>query len=85
MLQVIKQTREEKVKMYMKTPKKELAEMLVNCNEALDKQISVRQIYNNQKQKPENWHYLCGQYEGQKRGYKMAMDDIRKGAIKNNY
>lgn len=35
MLQVIEQTRDEKIAMYMKLTKRELAEMLVNCNEAL--------------------------------------------------
>jgi len=29
------QTRKQKIAMYMKCPKKELAEMLVNCNEVL--------------------------------------------------
>ena len=36
MLQVIEQTREEKIKMYMKIPKKALIEMLINCNEIID-------------------------------------------------
>ena len=36
MIQVIKQTRKEKIKMYMKVPKKKLIEMLINCNEILD-------------------------------------------------
>ncbi len=36
MYQVVQQTREEKIKMYMKCSKKELAEMLVECNRLLD-------------------------------------------------
>lgn len=36
-LQVVQQTREEKIKMYMKLTKKQLAEMLVNCNDMLDR------------------------------------------------
>lgn len=36
MYQVIKQTDEEKLAMYMKTPKKELAKMLLQCNKILD-------------------------------------------------
>lgn len=36
MLQVVHQTREEKIKMYRKMKKKKLAEMLVNCHELLD-------------------------------------------------
>jgi hypothetical protein len=35
MIQVVEQTRDEKVAMYMKRTKRELAEMLVNANEAL--------------------------------------------------
>jgi SAM-dependent MidA family methyltransferase len=30
-------THSEKVKMFMKLPKKELVEMLINCNEIIDK------------------------------------------------
>lgn len=32
MVQVVEQTHEEKVKMYNKLPKKELINMLINCN-----------------------------------------------------
>lgn len=32
MYQVIQQTHEEKVKMYMKLPKKQIIEMLIECN-----------------------------------------------------
>ena len=31
-MQVVQQTHEEKMAMYMKMPKKKLAEMLINCN-----------------------------------------------------
>lgn len=36
MIQVIQQTREEKIAMYMKLPKKKLAELLCNCNEHIE-------------------------------------------------
>lgn len=36
MLQVIKQTKEEQFKMYMKLPKKELIEMLIESNRIID-------------------------------------------------
>lgn len=35
MLQTVEQTRDEKIAMYMKLTKRELAEMLANCNEML--------------------------------------------------
>ncbi len=35
MLQVIEQTREEKIAMYLKLTKRELAEMLANANDAI--------------------------------------------------
>lgn len=38
MLQLIEQTDEEKLKMYMKCTKKELAEMLIQCNKIIDAQ-----------------------------------------------
>ena len=40
MLCVVEQTRDERAAMYMKLRKAELAEMLINCNEALDRLIS---------------------------------------------
>lgn len=36
MLQQVPQTREEKIQMYMKMPKRALSEMLINCNEAIE-------------------------------------------------
>ena len=36
MIQIIKQTRKEKIKTYMRLPKKQIAEMLANCNEILE-------------------------------------------------
>lgn len=36
MMHIIPQTREEKIAMYMKLNKKELAEMICNCNEMID-------------------------------------------------
>ena len=35
MMHVIEQTRDEKIAMYLKLPKRELAEMLVNVNDSL--------------------------------------------------
>ena len=32
MLQIVEQTKEEKIAMYMKLPKKQIVEMLINCN-----------------------------------------------------
>jgi hypothetical protein len=43
MYMVIKQTRKEKIKMYMGTSKVKLAEMLYNCNEALSKMLKHQQ------------------------------------------
>ena len=37
MMRVIEQTRDEKIAMYMKLTKRELIEMLVNCNELIAK------------------------------------------------
>ena len=35
MMSIIQQTRDEKMAIYMKLTRRELAEMLINCNEAL--------------------------------------------------
>ena len=35
MLQIAEQTKEEKMAMYMKLPKKQIAEMLINCNDII--------------------------------------------------
>lgn len=35
MLQIVEQTKEEKMAMYMKLPKKQIAEMLINCNDVI--------------------------------------------------
>ena len=32
-MQIIEQTKKEKIAMYMKLPKKEIIEMLINCND----------------------------------------------------
>ena len=45
-----KQTKEEKMTMYMKLSKKELAEMLINCNEMLNKQLKTSNININHQQ-----------------------------------
>lgn len=36
MIQIVKQTHKEKIEMYMKSTKKELIEMLIECNRLLD-------------------------------------------------
>ena len=41
MYQIVSQTRDEKLAMYMKLTKRELAEMLVNCNALLGREPSV--------------------------------------------
>ncbi len=38
MIQIVEQTDKEKMAMYMKCSKKELAEMLIQCNKHLDTQ-----------------------------------------------
>ena len=35
MLQIVEQTKEEKMAMYMKLPKKQIAEMLISCNDII--------------------------------------------------
>lgn len=42
-VQVIEQTREEKIAMYMKMTKREIAEMLTNANDAIDLLQKARQ------------------------------------------
>ena len=44
MWHVIKQTHDEKIAMYMKLTKRELAEMLANCNEALSARAAVEPV-----------------------------------------
>jgi uncharacterized protein YqeY len=52
MMQVIKQTRKEKIKMYRKNySKKELAEMVVNCNEIIEKLLPHPLILNRENDK----------------------------------
>ena len=41
MVQIVQQTREEKIAMYMKLPKKQLAEMLYNCHIILNPPIEA--------------------------------------------
>lgn len=42
MYQVLEQTEEEKMAMYLKLPKKKLVEMLINCNNILKKATNVQ-------------------------------------------
>ena len=41
MMQIVKQTTKEKLKMYMKCSKLELAKMLIECNRILEAQMQV--------------------------------------------
>ena len=45
MMQVIEQTHEEKMKMYMKLPKKEIIAMLIQCNKILDSRYGVNENF----------------------------------------
>ncbi len=49
MVQIVEQTKEEKLAMYMKLTKKELAEMLINCNEIIDKITPVISYHGQQE------------------------------------
>lgn len=42
MLQIVEQTKEEKMAMYMKLPKKQIAEMLINCNDIITALTQVK-------------------------------------------
>lgn len=44
MMQVIEQTHDEKMAMYMKCTKKELASMLIECNRILEAQLQAKNI-----------------------------------------
>ena len=44
-MQIMKQTHEEQMAMYMKQPKKKLAEMLIQCNKVLNDVLRVNQIF----------------------------------------
>lgn len=41
MIQIVEMSDKEKMKMYMKVPKKKLVEMLIQCNKHLDAQIKA--------------------------------------------
>lgn len=41
MIQIVQQTDEEKMAMYMKLPKKKIIEMLIQCNKMLENKIEV--------------------------------------------
>jgi hypothetical protein len=45
MMQVIQQTDEEKMAMYMKLPKKEIIAMLIQCNKILDSRMVVNENF----------------------------------------
>lgn len=45
MMQIIQQTDEEKMAMYMKLPKKEIIAMLIQCNKMLDSRYGVNENF----------------------------------------
>jgi hypothetical protein len=45
MIQIIQQTDEEKMAMYMKLPKKKIIEMLIQCNKILDSRYGVNENF----------------------------------------
>lgn len=45
MMQVIEQTHDEKMKMYMKCSKKKIIEMLIECNRILDAQSQAGEYF----------------------------------------
>ena len=47
--QIVKQTDKEKLKMYMKLSKKELAQMLINCNNYIKQALTQQSPPRNQK------------------------------------
>lgn len=42
MMQIVEQTHEEKMAIYMKQPKKKLAQMLIECNRIIDEQLQAK-------------------------------------------
>jgi len=42
MYQTLEQTKEEKIAMYMKLPKKQIIEMLINCNDIITTLIQAK-------------------------------------------
>lgn len=61
MIQIIQQTDEEKMAMYMKLPKKKIIEMLIQCNKLLENKMVV--INTN-----------CVQSDEEKKSYKLNCD-----------
>jgi hypothetical protein len=58
MMQIIQQTDEEKMAMYMKLPKKEIIAMLIQCNKILDSRMVVNENFVQ--------HNIIGQYHAGK-------------------
>lgn len=52
MYQIIEQTEEEKIAMYMKMPKKQIIKMLLNCNRLIDELTKPTKTYKYKKNKP---------------------------------
>ena len=51
MTQIVEQSRSDKIKMYMKIPKKKLVEMLINCNDILSNVKDIHGVKSNVLQK----------------------------------
>ncbi len=50
-MQVIEQTDEEKMAMYMQQPKEKLCEMLIQCNKIIDSMSSPLHVYNTENER----------------------------------
>lgn len=69
MMQVIKQTRKQKIKMYMKCTKKQLAEMLIEINRISDAEMEAKNISSN--------FYVSDQVCDYQRGIKVSENGIQ--------
>ena len=69
MIQIVEQTHEQKMSMYMKLSKKKLAEMLIQCNTLLESKpleiVYPKGCHHNMIQKDAYWRSCthCGQVE----------------------
>jgi len=65
MIQIIEQTHEEKVKMYMKSTKRKLIEMLIECNK-IQKSLTRISFYSDDVTRS---NYRVNDYEGGEYSY----------------
>ena len=59
-MQIVEQTDKEKLAMYMKCKKKELAEMLINCNKYLEMYIGKNDNFAYELKEKDDNKYLDG-------------------------